>query len=49
METIINKTKKIKAGGPKPRITCFRPGNNSCAHPTTCSKNNKCYYSQVKL
>jgi hypothetical protein len=49
METIINKTKKIKAAGPKPWITCVRPGNNSCAHPTTCSKNNKCYYSQVKL
>tara|TARA_Y100000385_G_C12928579_1_gene565772 strand:- start:501 stop:638 length:138 start_codon:yes stop_codon:yes gene_type:complete len=45
METIINKTKKIKAGGPKPWITCVRSGNNSCAHPTTYSKNNKFYYS----
>jgi len=46
METIIKKTKgKIKAAGPKPWITCVRPGNSSCAHPTTCTKNNKCHYS----
>lgn len=39
------KINKIKAGsGPKPWITCARPGLN-CAHPTGCSRNNKCYYS----
>lgn len=28
----------------KGKITCVRPGNNSCAHPSTCSRLNKCYY-----
>ena len=42
---IIKQKERINAGGPKPWITCVRPGNSSCAHPTTCSKNNKCHYS----
>ncbi len=29
-----------------PGVKCVRPGNPSCAHPTTCSKNKKCYYNK---
>ena len=44
MEPITEKL-KIDAAGPKPWINCVRPGNPSCAHPMTCTKNNKCHYS----
>ena len=39
----------IEAAGPKPWINCVRPGNPSCAHPMTCTKNNKCHYSWVNI
>ncbi len=52
METQIKKErnldiiKKIKMVSPPPGVKCARPGNSSCAHPTTCAKSGRCYYDK---
>ena len=44
-EKTISERNTTKFSGPKPWINCVRPGNNSCAHPSSCSRTNKCHYS----
>ena len=39
-------TRIIKMVNPPPGVRCKRPGNPSCAHPTTCAKLGRCYYDK---
>ncbi|MEN9399150.1 MAG: hypothetical protein RL632_251 [Bacteroidota bacterium] len=39
-------TKTVKMVSPPPGVRCKRPGNPSCAHPTTCAKLARCYYDK---
>lgn len=41
-----NFTKSIKMVNPPPGVRCKRPGNSSCAHPTTCAKLGRCHYDK---
>jgi hypothetical protein len=48
--SLIKKTVKtflinVKLASAPPGVKCVRPSNPSCAHPSTCKKNGKCYYS----
>ena len=37
--------KKLNFANAPSGVKCLRPSNLSCAHPTTCKKNGKCFYS----
>ena len=41
-----NVIKSIKMVSPPPGVRCTRPGNSSCAHPTTCAKLGRCFYEK---
>lgn len=42
----LNILKSIKMVSPPTGVRCTRPGNSSCAHPTTCTKLGRCFYDK---